>query len=227
MSDYLNKSMLKERGWTEGLIKKKLPEPKIGRNPLYRSQPVYLYRLDDVLVGEESEEFKKMQETRAKRCESAEKAVLTRYKRTSNWLERNIEALEIEVLSDDELTSYVFARQVAVYEYKLDEKWDWDFEAEMMSVFIINVEEYEENPTTPTFVDEETLQRWKVNFIRHELTNYDYLIRNLKGKPDKYNLVLKLKEALFKKIAEAYPALSDECERQLRRFTDGGNQYGF
>ena len=31
MSDYLNKSMLKERGWTEGLIKKKLPEPNIGR----------------------------------------------------------------------------------------------------------------------------------------------------------------------------------------------------
>ncbi len=218
MSDYLNKSMLKERGWTEGLIKKKLPEPKIGRNPMYPSQAVYLFHLEDVLAGEESVEFKKMQETRAKRCESAKKAVWTRYEKTSNWLERSIEALEIEVLSDDELTSYVLARQAAVYEYKLDRKWDWDSEAEMMSVFIINVEKYEENPKTPSFVDDETLQRWKVNCIRHELTNYNYLIRNLKGVPNKDYLVFQLKETLFQKIAEAYPALAKECERQLEYY---------
>jgi hypothetical protein len=55
-----------------------------------------------------------------------------------------------------------------------------------------------------------------VNYIRHNLTNYEDLLEELEGKVGKINAYIKLKNKILKKIAEVYPDLKDECYNQMR-----------
>jgi hypothetical protein len=54
-----------------------------------------------------------------------------------------------------------------------------------------------------------TSDRRIVNFLRHELTNYDSLLREGEDRS-------MLKAEILSGIAEAYPYLAEECERQAR-----------
>ena len=57
--DYVCLSTLKSRGWTDTLINKLLPAPKLVKNPHYRtSAEMKLWDIRDVEKAEESEEFK-------------------------------------------------------------------------------------------------------------------------------------------------------------------------
>ena len=58
----------------------------------------------------------------------------------------------------------------------------------------------------------EQLEQWMVNYVRHELTGYDgALLEISRTVPAGYQL---LKNAVLCKIAEAYPFLRNECEKQ-------------
>ena len=63
-------------------------------------------------------------------------------------------------------------------------------------------------------VDTKTLQRWEVNYIRHNLTTYDYLCAGLFGKIVSLDDKKALKRVVLDKIAETYPYLAKECKRQ-------------
>lgn len=63
--------------------------------------------------------------------------------------------------------------------------------------------------------------RWCVNYIRHELTDYDETLAGLKEQPVKETeAYVKYKVALLVMIGEIYPNLSDEIEAQIRRTID-------
>lgn len=59
----------------------------------------------------------------------------------------------------------------------------------------------------------EQVQQWMVNYVRHELTGYDDALLDVsRNVPAGYQL---LKNAVLCKIADAYPFLRNECEKQV------------
>lgn len=64
--------------------------------------------------------------------------------------------------------------------------------------------------------NKETLDRWKVNFIRHNLCEYDDSLTALFGLVGKDSLYYRLKAETLSKIAEVYPELKAECMRQMK-----------
>ncbi|WP_127935910.1 hypothetical protein [Nonomuraea polychroma] len=65
-------------------------------------------------------------------------------------------------------------------------------------------------------VDDPTLRRWAVNYLRHGLTSYDAELEELFGKVGVAEGVGLLQRRIYAAIAETYPMLAKECERQLR-----------
>lgn len=69
-------------------------------------------------------------------------------------------------------------------------------------------------------VDNATMARWTVNFIRHTLTEYDSDIYDMVGKVGCNDAYLSYKYAVFDAIAKAYPQYKNECERQKQKALD-------
>jgi hypothetical protein len=65
-------------------------------------------------------------------------------------------------------------------------------------------------------VDGKTLNRWKVNYLRQQLTRYDPMIEGLFGRVGRADAEHSLRQRIFEAIGKAYPDLQDECRRQLR-----------
>ncbi len=65
--------------------------------------------------------------------------------------------------------------------------------------------------------DEDTLKRWMVNFVRHNLSSYDEDIYELKGRVGRHEEYLRYVEAVLDKIAEVYPDLQSEVDKQKEK----------
>ncbi|MBW8803800.1 MAG: hypothetical protein JF587_08055 [Catenulisporales bacterium] len=65
-------------------------------------------------------------------------------------------------------------------------------------------------------LDPKTLNRWKVNYLRHHLTRYDPMIEGLFGRVGRADVERSLRRRVFDAIARTYPDLQEECQRQLR-----------
>lgn len=65
-------------------------------------------------------------------------------------------------------------------------------------------------------VDRETLNRWKVNYLRHHLTRYDPVIEGLFGRIGRADVERSMRRRAFEAISRTYPDLQEECQRQLR-----------
>lgn len=63
--------------------------------------------------------------------------------------------------------------------------------------------------------DEDTLIRWIVNYIRHNLVDYDNFLYKISGKVGSIGVYPEIKTAVLEKIAVAYPQYKEECERQM------------
>jgi len=59
--------------------------------------------------------------------------------------------------------------------------------------------------------DERFLDRITVNYVRHELTNYDGLLASLHGKVGIAEAKELVRERVYDAICDAYPALLEEC----------------
>jgi hypothetical protein len=64
------------------------------------------------------------------------------------------------------------------------------------------------------FLDQETLARITVNYLRHERTDCDRLLAALHGRIGKNDAIELVRERVYTMIAETYPDLEDECDRQ-------------
>lgn len=185
-NDYVTKTGLKERGWTDSIIKKMGVVPdREAPNPHYRSAaPTKLYLISKIEKLENTPEFKELIEKSQKRKLGAQKAVETK---KQNLL-KQVEDLAIEVayIPEPDLTD------LAIFSYN---EWQTNRPS------VINGNNDFLMATRDS--DAAFLHRIRQNFIRHNLTNYDELLRVIKGKVGVTDAYIALKgKVLFRIRAE-------------------------
>lgn len=194
----LSKKAIKELGWTDKMIKELLPEPKEVTNPIFKSaKPMKLWKESTVLKVMKTDEYKKMKEKLDKRRKSAKKAVETKKNKLKKQVEKAIKEIRIKVLEEDELRKVTIKEKQKWYDYQM-----------MMREGCCDI-------LSAKYADEETMRRWMVNYIRHNLTEYDVELFRMSGKVGCREEYRRYKKAIMIKISKAYPYLKDECERQI------------
>lgn len=67
------------------------------------------------------------------------------------------------------------------------------------------------------------LNRIIVNYLRHNLSDYDSKLGDIFGRVGTSEAYRIINEKIYSKIAEVYPELKDECDNQLMRKLDETN----
>jgi len=187
-----------KRGWTDALIRDFLGEPDFTKkNPHYSSSaPMKLYYLEKVEETEKLEDFKIRKEKVEKRRGSAKKAAQKAVQTKKENLLRSVEEMEIHV---EEL------KDAAVIKIACESFNDWKRYKR----------DYDYEPADPKKSDKTFLDRITVNFIRHELTDYDHSLHVVAGNVGVLEAVWRIKEKIFYAIAKKYPQYIGECSKQL------------
>ncbi len=188
-------SDLKNRGWTDTLVKRLIGEPdQLQVNPCYRSGPkMKLYKTQRVEEAETLEEFVEAQKGKRGRQAAAQKALATKRRR----IEEYVAAVKVEVpaLSEDELIR------------RACDNYNW------------HKSDNNDNWASPSS-DPEFLERICVNYLRHCLTEYEAHLAEIAGKVGVRDAYLEIKTKVLKAIAEKYDWLWLECSRQEDRMRD-------
>lgn len=192
-----SRNEIKARGWTDRMIERHLGEPSgERRNPCYRSQGVNVWSLSRVLhaeLNDAANEVKQTQSKRKMRQTQSEKGLRTKREKLLATIEEIV--IEVRVFSKDELVLQ------ACGDYNATRACNGGMSASPES--------------GPGFLD-----RICVNYIRHNLTNYDEVIGNISGQvavEEAYHLhYTRVMEA----IAQKYPWLEEECHRQIESKCD-------
>ena len=192
-NDTLTQSDILELGWTKSLIGKYLPDPTLKPNPRYKkAAPMKLWNKHDVLKVMESEEFKAAMEKVAQRKAAAEKAYTAKANKIMEEMTAVGNGLKIKIIPDDDLRQRT-----------LRSKQNWAIEHG----------NFESIPYASD-ITPETMERWIVNYIRHNLVKYDTALERLYGKCGRYEAYPEFKRIVLEKIAAAYPKYANECMRQ-------------
>ncbi len=194
---YLTKTELKSRGWTDSIIRKMDLIPDMTKqNPVYKSAPeMKLYLTEKIKNLENTEKFIGLIEKSKKRKKSSIKGVETKRNKTINYV--NSLKIVIPKISLEEL------KKCAIDHYN--------------SFLLIKEERNIYKDYSTVFYnckDFDFLNRIQVNYIRHELTDYEEKLRNLFGKVGKSKAYKLLKCKILDEISKQYPMLKEECYRQ-------------
>jgi hypothetical protein len=196
--ELLATSQLLERGWTKSLIAKYLIAPDEERvNPHYRSgPPMRLYNLARIEPLEQTNWFQAAKAKRAIRSAAAQKAVETKRERAIDWAE-SVD-INIPQINNTELKRAAIER----YNDRLD--WESDYEV------------------TPATIDSDPdfLHRITVNYIRHDLTDYDSLLANLYGTVGVDEAYEILRERVDDEIRYQYPYLAKAVHEAEKRWRE-------
>ena len=183
--------LISVRKWTDRLIKKYMPVPdEIRNNPHYgRASEMKLYKISRVESIEKNEQFLiDFQKTILRRKSSAK---MVETKKDNLLIEISELPISVEIIPRYELVPLV------IDDY--------------------NDRNYYKDYLTLRDLDQSTLERLTVNYIRHQLTSYDQclgLIFSKVGKKEGYRLLI---ERIYNCISESYPELTRECTLQFRR----------
>lgn len=194
--EYYTQTEVKQLGFSQKMIADFLPDPILKTNPMYKSaSPMKLWKCSDVDSVLESEEFKVAFDKNKNRRAGAAKAVLTKQTKLHEEISQKIERISVKRIGFDALLSRT-----------LFEKQDWyDYQS------AIRNRAEERNAYS---ADKQTKCRWMVNYVRHNLTEYDDTLYAISGKTGCHTEYLRYKHAVLTKIADVYPELRDECNRQ-------------
>ena len=190
-------SELKKIGFNDKLIAILLPEPLLKTNPFYKcAAPMKLWEKKVVEEAMENELFKAHIIKREKRISGAKKAVLTKKNKLMEYVTEKIDQISVIVISKKMLKNdaifFAIERRNYFYDY----------------------EDYEYYHFDPP---KETVERWMVNHVRHNLTAYDEELYEMKGKVGISEAYVLYKRKVLEAIAVAYPYLTEEVERQINR----------
>ncbi len=192
---HLSIAGLKARGWTDALIRQLLGEPDVCvPNPYYRSAaPMRLYAVARVDAVEASPAWQDTANARTSRKAAAQRAMQTK----REALLKAIAALDIlvAVLSPEELTARACDHYNALQEDR--ERWD-------------------SLPATPES-HPDFLRRITVNMLRHRYSAYERRLSDVYGKVGVREAYAQINRKVYAAIAQAYPALAQECTAQLAR----------
>lgn len=201
---YLSKTAIKDRGWTEGAIKKFLGEPdKLAKNKRSSRTKVHLYLEDRVVSMESTDEWKEWFNSSLKRRNALRD---TNAKKRQKTVEKAEEVLSSIGLSKKargksygKLKLYAAKNYVEFNNMKREHRGDFEF------LTVDEVLDY----------DDTFQQRNVVNWLRHNGTTYDSQLEkyfNQVGAAKAKDLV---RERIYSLISMEYPWLAGECERQL------------
>jgi len=179
-------ALLQRPGWTATLVSRLLGEPDRRKKVFGYTTPLALYSIARIEQAEAGAEFAQAQAGVAKRKEAAAKAVETKIAK----LMVAIEAMPISV----ERLSLDRVKKQAIDSYNMRNRG----------------ESFASKDDDPAFLD-----RITVNFIRHELTQYDSALWAIVGKTGISRAVAEIRRRVYSAIAQAYPYLKAECERQI------------
>lgn len=184
--EYISKTSLLKRGWTEKSITELLPEPQLVENPHYKSAAkMKLWDLKIVEKKEKTKKFKEYAKKKAKRSQVMKKVASKKRK---------------EIIEEAKKFD-INVERISMFELKyktLEAKKNWyDF-----------TEQYD-RASSVFGADKETIKRWEINYIRHNLTNYDLELEKLYRKVGKADAYINYKGILMKKIYEVYPELKE------------------
>lgn len=187
MSDeYIYKSKLKERGWTDKMIEKFAGEPdKVVQNPFYRSKQSFLYLSKRIEKIEKYKRFIKMKEESAPRQASAQKAAQKAVKTKTQKSIEYVETMQIEIPTYKRETLERLAYN------------SWLEHQELRGNYFAFEFEFE-------YVQEDTMKRWCINYLRHECTEYDERLYRLFGKVGVQKAHDILKDKITKAIYAKY-----------------------
>lgn len=195
--DLLSVPQLKDRGWTDAMIRDLLGEPDDTRqNPNGVNKPrmkMWLVsRVDEVECDPAFSD--RLDQARTRSAVGTKTAEIRAKKLTD--LVSQIEITVVQMPMAD-------AVECAISHYNLLKgervglRYDWQLAAA---------------DSDPEFLD-----RITVNFLRHEGTTYDSLLRKLKGLVGKDQAYVLIHNRTLDAIAEAYPDLEWACEKQRVR----------
>ncbi|WP_405994007.1 hypothetical protein [Streptomyces sp. NBC_00986] len=192
---HLSAAGLRARGWTAGMVRQLLGEPDLLRvNPHSRAAPrIRLYRVERVEAAERSGEFRAVSAAAARRSAAARGAARRRRREV-------LTRIAAEPIDVPRLAPHELAALAVEHRDRRDEG---------------RVYERRELPPEGAVV----LDRWKVDYLLHQLARYDELLSGLHGSAGQVAAEELLRRRVYATIAEAYPFLARECERQL----SGGN----
>ena len=185
---FVNVSRLRERGWTAAMVRDLLGQPdRLARNRRFPGAArVRLYDVARVEQMERKVAFKRAAVLAARRSAAARAGAQRRRERI------------LRLMAADEITVP-----------RLDP-------AVLSARAVRHRDEREGELTDPSEVDRRTLDRWKVNYLRHQLTAYDALLDDLFGTAGRPEAERTLRRRVYTAIWNTYPDLADECQRQLR-----------
>lgn len=192
---YVAASDLKRAGWTEGLIKKLLGAPDAQQpNPHNSLMKMRLYRterVEAVIATAEFAELKALSEQRSQRAKALAEARAAKLAEQAKLL-----TVAVRVVHDGSLLT---ASAIRAYNARNINTYDSAGEFAM--------------PTSPP----EFLERITVNYIRHELTDYDRELSQQAHKAGAEAARRIIRHKVYAAIADAYPRFAAECQRQIER----------
>lgn len=184
-------SVLQRPGWSAAILKKLLGEPDERKERGSRYAPLCLYAVERVVAAEASPDFAAAQ---AKREAASARSRAVAERKRNELLDR-IDAMPIivRVVKNPE------ARAIESYNQRQ-----------------IDIGRYE-NANASKNSDPAFLRRITVNYIRHELTEYDANLDSTFGQIGTDAANARIRNRVLLAIAEAYPALREEALNQMWR----------
>lgn len=173
--EFISKSGLKHRGWTDGSIKKFLgSHDKTAKNPHFSSAaPMLLYSRRRALDIMESDEWQAWyQKSLARRQAQSETQKAIADSKRQALIDKALLELKITIPAHYKTKTQLFKAGIkSWYENKL-----WHNELRDRSDPL-------DMPTLPTLKEapKEHVSRWTSNMLRHEYSNYDAIVWGLSG----------------------------------------------
>lgn len=197
MNEKITLTKVKQMGFSDKLISLLLPEPELVDNPYYKSAaPMKLWNMNDVEEAMKKDAYINYQEKRQKRKTAAEKAVRIKKINLLNAIQEESDKIMIKIIPFDTLKSKAIQAKQEWYNQHYDPLSD-EFRKSAYNA------------------DEDTINRWSVNYLRHRMTSYDEQLFKMARKTGNREAYMLLFELILNKIGKSYPELSDECTRQI------------
>ena len=156
-----------------------------------------IWREEVVEAAIQSDGYAEAKAKSDKRKESAKKAVNTKTNKFYKRIEQILEDVKIKVIPMDELRKCTLEAK---------QKW-YDYQSE--------IRDQERGEHWAYDAEDSTVERWMVNYIRHNLTIYDYMLYSMIKENGDDVIYFKIHDGIIRKISDAYPMLSDACKNQL------------
>lgn len=193
LEPYIFKTQLKtDRNWTDGLIRDFLGEPDgLRYNWHHLSGPLQkLYLKSRVIAVEATEEFQRAIANLKKRRAAS--------RVSSRRIAKKRREKIVQSVRDTDFCVPKLERQTLVNE----------------ACYHYNYRSSGEYIASPSS-DLEFLDRICVNYLRHECTAYDGILSATSGAVGCYEAKLEARLTVLQQIANAYPDLALECDRQM------------